>query len=104
MADPIEIGGSSAAGAGIIALMIRLFFGSTLTDLKDKMGELKDEVGHRLEKMEDILQRQSDKMETHGHSLTLLEAKVVSAHQRLDIIERDIQAIEQRCMVELKGK
>lgn len=102
MADPIELGGSSAAGAGIVALAIRLFFGSTLTDLKEKMSELKEEVGDKLTRMEDIMQRQADKQELHGHNLTLLEARVAAAHQRLDVIERDVRAIEDRCMMELK--
>ena len=104
MADPIELGGVGTATAGAVALFIRLFFGSTMTDLKEKMVELKEEVGAKLTRMEDIMQRQADKQELHGHNLTLLEARVAAAHQRLDVIERDVRAIEDRCMLEMKGR
>ena len=99
-ADPLAIGGGGLAGAGFVAGVVRLMFGSALADLKEKMNELKVDVEkaidtqradtrEQLNGLKEMVQRSDQRHDTSVAKLAVLEASVNALHGRMDQFERE---------------
>ena len=102
--DPLAVGGGGLAGAGFVAGVVKLLFGGAIAELKEQMRELKSDMRESAHAIQASVEKHGAKLDATTHTLTLMEAKVASAHQRLDILERDVRELDSRCVLVHGGK
>ena len=90
--DPALIGGSSIAGGGLVALLVRTFLG----DLKEKIADLKSDTREQLSSIKEMISRGEDRHDKSIAEMAVLQRDVGSIHNRMDQLDARLEDLERR--------
>jgi hypothetical protein len=98
--DPLALGGSGVAGAGIVAVLLRYVRGQDMSEIKTEMkelvSELKSDFKEQMTALRELMARNDDRHDKAISEVASLSMKVNALHQRLDTIEATHRELERR--------
>lgn len=95
--DMLEIGkhaGSGGLGAIIAALLGRAVLGGGITDLKERVGELKADLHEQLKAVKEQIERSDRRFDLILEQVTTAKNTAAAAHSRFDVLEMRLDALE----------
>ncbi len=100
MSDPLDIAnlgahaGSGGVGAAAVGLLIKALLGSTLTDLKERITELRADTKEQLGAIKEQIERSDRRFDLIIEQVTTAKNTAQAAHQRFDVLEMRLDALE----------
>ncbi len=100
MSDPSDLAelgkhvGSGGVGAAVIAGLFKLIVGSGMSDLKERIIELKADMKEQMASVKEIIERSDRRHDTTIADVANANRTAQAAHNRFDVLEQRIDAIE----------
>lgn len=102
MSDPMDLAelgkhvGSGGIGAAFIAALFKFVVGSGMTDLKDRLIELKADMKEQMTSVKESIERADRRHEATISELTTTKNTALAAHSRFDVLEQRIDDLERQ--------